>query len=472
MRKKGLVIGGTAIGAAALTAVLVLPAVMPRGTDPEAPKGAEVYTETAKEEKEEDPARTDGTVPSSAEEEKDEEKYEGTPLEMEEDKQEMLKQGINQFAFEMYGKLNQGENMFFSPYSICSALSLLNLGAGGATREELETALGIADPEAWNAAMGEYIRKEYSEDTYFLSANALWMQEDAEWAENIEEDVLTPARGCYNAAVEKLDFCGKPEEAITTINAWAKENTKGMIERISAVPLPEDTVMVLMNAVYFEGKWETPFLEDDTYEQTFYGTEGSTETEIMHLTDAECAYIERDGIKGVAIPYKNSTLVMKVFLPMTEALPEDSAISMKSPDIEGLFGALDNEEKQALLDALDTAEKTELKMLALPKFTMEYEVGSFKEILTAMGIKSVFTREADLSGLGEGLYVSAAVHRAKIEVDENGARASAVTAFDVAGVALEEEPPKTFIADRPFLYVIQDTETGIVLFMGRMNTAE
>ena len=468
MRKKGLMIGGAVIGAAALTAGLVLPAVLPHGTEDDSVLSYETEDGSVL------PYETEegSVLPEGIETCPETEEFRGTPIEMEEDKQEMLKQGINQFAFEMYGKMSEGENIFFSPYSICSALSLLNLGADGGTREELESALGITDLEAWNSAMQSYMQKEYSEDTYFLSANALWMQEDKKWAENIEEDVLTPARSCYNAVVEKLDFCGKPEEAITTINAWVNENTKGMIERISTGPLSDGTLLVLINAVYFEGKWETPFLEDDTCEQMFYGTEGGTETEIMHLTDVECAYIEQDGIKGVAIPYKNSTLVMKVFLPMEPELPADSAINIESPDIESLFRALDNDEKQALLDALDAAEKTELKSLALPKFTMDYKVENFEEILKAMEIESVFTREADLSRLGEELYVSSALHRAKIEVDENGARASAVTSFDVLGMSLEEEPPKTFIADRPFLYVIQDTETGIVLFMGRMNTAE
>lgn len=397
------------------------------------------------------------------------------PQPMEQESAEMLKNGINHFAFEMYDELGEGENLFFSPYSICSALSVLNLGAGSDTKAELEDVLGIADFDIWNGAMQSYLHKTYSSDTYVTTANSLWLQENKEWAENMETDFIKPAAECYSATVEELNFRERPQEAVSRINTWAKENTNGMIPHVINNIEP-NTVMTLMNAVYFEGKWEIPFLEDDTVEGTFHGTGGDVTTDMMYLWHERYAYIEMYGLKGVAIPYKNSGIVMKVFLPLEEEIhiPEDSSINYAyGIDVEGDFNALSTEEKQKLLDSLDTADKEELARLALPQFTMEYEVGGLVEILQNMGIESAFKSDADFDLIAEDVYVSQALHKAKIEVDENGTRAAAVTVLtENAAAPPPQEQPKEFVADRPFIYVIQDTETGIILFMGRMNNPE
>ena len=394
---------------------------------------------------------------------------------MEQESAEMLKNGINNFAFEMYGELEEGENLFFSPFSICSALSVLNLGAGSDTKAELEKVLGIADFDIWNAAMQSYLHKTYSSDTYVTIANSLWLQEDKEWAENMRADFLKPAGEFYSATVEELNFRERPGEAIAKVNSWAEENTNGMIPRVID-HIDADTVMVLMNAVYFEGKWEIPFLEDDTVEATFHGTDGDVTTDLMYLWHERYAYIEMYGLKGVAIPYRNSDMVMKVFLPLEEEIqiPEDSSINYAyGIDVEGDFNALSAEEKQKLLDSLDIADKEELARLALPKFTMDYEVGGLVGILKNMGIESAFKVDADFDLIAEDVYVSEAMHKAKIEVDENGTKAAAITGL-VGNAAAPPPPeqPKEFVADRPFVYVIQDTETGIILFMGRMNNPE
>ena len=397
------------------------------------------------------------------------------PQPMEQDAAEMLKSGINNFAFEMYGELEEGDNLFFSPFSVCSALSVLNLGAGSNTKAELEEVLGIADFDIWNAAMQSYLHKTYSSDTYVTIANSLWMQEDKTWAENMDTDFLKPAREYYSATAEELNFAERPQEAVSRINAWAEDNTKGMIPHVINNVSP-DTVMALMNAVYFEGKWEIPFLEDDTVEAAFHGTDGDVTTDLMYLWHERYAYIEMYGLKGVAIPYRNSGIVMKVFLPLEEEiyLPEDSSINYAyGIDVEGVFAELSAEEKQKLLDSLDRADKEELARLALPKFTMEYEVGGLVEILQNMGIESAFKADADFDLIAKAVYVSEAMHKAKIEVDENGTKAAAITGLlGNAAAPPPPEQPKEFVADRPFIYVIQDTETGIILFMGRMNNPE
>lgn len=180
----------------------------------------------------------------------------------------VLRTGVNAFAYEMYDHLEEGEDLFFSPYSLCTALSLLNVGAGSDTKAELEEMLGIEDMDAWNAAMRAYLNKEWSKETFVLTANSVWMQTGYEWAPNIETEFLQPAGYYYMSELYEVDFELKPQDAVDKMNAWADENTRGMIPEIMK-KIPDDTVLALMNAVYFEGKWAEPFLEDKTRERIF-----------------------------------------------------------------------------------------------------------------------------------------------------------------------------------------------------------
>lgn len=392
-----------------------------------------------------------------------EQSIEPEPLLQEE--KDMLRNGVNQFAYQLYGHLESGENVFFSPYSLCSALSLLNLGAGSETKEELETMLGISDMDMWSSAMQKYLATNWSDETFVLTGNSVWLQQGREWAENMESDFLKPAKEFFESELYEADFWGNPQDAVARINGWADENTNGMIPQVVS-ELPPETIMILMNAVYFEGKWETPFEEEGTHEETFHGNNGDKRVDMMHQYGEYYAYIESDGMKGIAIPYKDSPLVMKIFIPDTSENPDGG-------DIEALFAALDDAEKEALLDSLDDADKKEIDRLVIPKFTMEREIEGLTEILRAMGMKEAFEEMADFDKIAADLYVTQVLHKAKIEVDEQGTKAAAVTVVEAAGCAMvEEKIPVVFEADRPFVYVIQDTRTGMILFMGRVNSLE
>lgn len=380
-----------------------------------------------------------------------------------EEEKNMLRNGVNHFAYQLYGRLDGGENVFFSPYSLCSALSLLNLGAGTETKKELETLLGISDMDAWSSAMKAYLETEWTDETFVLTANSIWLQQGEAWAENIEADFLNPAAEFFKSELYEADFQGNPGDAIARLNRWAEENTNGMIPEVIA-ELPPATVLMLMNAVYFEGKWEIPFVEESTHEETFYGNDGEKRVDMMHQYGEYYAYIESCGMKGIAIPYKDSPLVMKIFVPLA---PESGE------NIEALFAALNDAEREALLDSLDDADEKEIDRLVIPKFTMEQEIKGLKEILQDMGMQEAFAETADFDKIAEELYVSQVLHKAKIEVDEQGTKAAAVTAVAAAGCAMvEEKIPVIFEADRPFIYVIQDTRTGVILFMGRVSHLE
>ena len=380
-----------------------------------------------------------------------------------EEEKNMLRNGVNHFAYQLYGRLDGGENVFFSPYSLCSALSLLNLGAGTETKKELETLLGISDMGAWSSAMKAYLETEWTDETFVLTANSIWLQQGEAWAENIEADFLNPGAEFFKSELYEADFQGNPEDAIARLNRWAEENTNGMIPEVIA-ELPPATVLMLMNAVYFEGKWEIPFVEESTHEETFYGNDGEKRVDMMHQYGEYYAYIESCGMTGIAIPYKDSPLVMKIFVPLAPKGGED---------IEALFAALNDAEREALLDSLDDADEKEIDRLVIPKFTMEQEIKGLQEILQDMGIQEAFAETADFDKIAEDLYVSQVLHKAKIEVDEQGTKAAAVTAVAAAGCAMvEEKIPVIFEADRPFIYVIQDTRTGMILFMGRVSHLE
>ena len=302
-----------------------------------------------------------------------------------EEEKNMLRNGVNHFAYQLYGRLDGGENVFFSPYSLCSALSLLNLGAGTETKKELETLLGISDMGAWSSAMKAYLETEWTDETFVLTANSIWLQQGEAWAENIEADFLNPGAEFFKSELYEADFQGNPEDAIARLNRWAEENTNGMIPEVIA-ELPPATVLMLMNAVYFEGKWEIPFVEESTHEETFYGNDGEKRVDMMHQYGEYYAYIESCGMKGIAIPYKDSPLVMKIFVPLAPKGGED---------IEALFAALNDAEREALLDSLDDADEKEIDRLVIPKFTMEQEIKGLQEILQDMGIQEAFAETAD-----------------------------------------------------------------------------
>lgn len=390
----------------------------------------------------------------------------GSTVSYDGEEMELLRNGVNTFAYHLYDRLDGEENVFFSPYSLCSALSLLNLGAGTETKAEMEALLGIVDAEAWNNAMRAYLEEQWRDDTFVLTANSVWLREGKEWAEEIEADFLNPARDFYKSELYEADFWGDSAGVLERINKWAGDNTAGMIPEVLR-EIPAGTAMILMNAVYFEGKWEKPFMEEDTYEQIFAGAGGEKEVEMMHQRGEYYAYVEVPGtagcgIRGIALPYRDSPLVMKIFLPDGRG------------DIVSLFAALSVEEKEALLDSLDSADKEKITLLTIPKFTMEQEIKELNLLLQKMGMKEAFdTENADFDRIAEDIYVSLVLHKAKVEVNEQGTRAAGVTTITTTdGCASIEEEPIVFEANQPFVYVIQDTRTGMILFMGRVSSLE
>ncbi len=372
---------------------------------------------------------------------------------------DQLKDGINEFSMNMYSALPADKNIFYSPYSIASALSMLDVGAGGTTKNELEKALGITNLDEWNDEMKAYLSKDWSQNTFVNTANSIWMNKGTTWAANINSDFLTPAKDYYSGEVYEADFDGQADKVVQNVNNWVSDNTNKMIPEILK-DIPGGTVMMLINAVYFEGKWDTPFTEDQTFQSSFYGTDKESVVDMMHLYGEHFAYMDNGEIKGITLPYDGDNVVMKVFMPTAD-----------DGDINELFDKLSNEEKQKLISSLDDASNVEIDTLQLPKFTDEQRIDGLDDILKNMGIQSAYSESADFSKIADGIAVSSVNHRAKVIVDENGTKAAAETDIMIKETAMmPSEETYNFIVDKPFVYVIEDQSTGMILFMGRVNS--
>lgn len=382
-----------------------------------------------------------------------------------ESRTELLADGINQFGLTFFSKLNMEENQFFSPYSICSALSMLDVGAGGETKEELENMLGITDLNEWNQQMKLYLEKEWGEDTKVLTGNSLWISPDMDSAEHMADDFLAPVTFYYQGDVYKADFQHDGKNVVKQINQWVERHTDGMISKYKERVDPL-TVLSILNAVYFEGKWESPFKGEDTVpDAMFINALGEAEKDIPMMCQEQISlrYVETDTLKGVELPYRDSTVVMDVLLPRQDASTQGAE----------LYHQLSVEEQAALWQSFDAAQEQEITELRLPAFTMDVTVDNMPEILKEMGMNSAFEESADLDKIGQDLFVSDVAHRAKIEVSEEGTRAAAVTEIYVSESCMEEtQETIRFIANRPFVYAIRDTETGMILFLGQVITMQ
>ena len=378
---------------------------------------------------------------------------------------ETLMESTNGFAFHFGERLSaDGENYFFSPYSICSALAVLDNAAGGATKEQIEAMLGIADLSHYNQQLSFYMQKPQHAQANVQSANSLWINKNYPLADAAYTDYLPLVGFYYDAEIWKADFTGDPIGTRDEINRWVEEHTGGMIPHFKEEVDPK-TAISIINAVYFYGEWSFPFEANATYEQTFHGQTRDTDVPMMHQGELYLPYYEQGGLCGISIPYGDGSVVMNVLLPAVDA--EQSAAE--------LFGAMSDAEKNDYLMTLMNRESAQIWRLAIPKFTMDYSVRNMAQILEELGMENAFySGLADFRGLADPdtteFHVSDVSHVAKLEVDELGSRAAAVTEIvtkDAAAMLLDD--PVSFVADCPFLFFIQDKETGMILFMGEVR---
>lgn len=374
-----------------------------------------------------------------------------------EDVAEAIK-GNNAFALALYAKLaGEKGNLFISPASISTALGMTYAGARGETEAEMAKTLRFTLGQSkLHPALGTYIRRLNAggeKAAYELrAANRLWGQKGYGFL----QPFLDIASIHYGAGLAELDFAGDPEAARATINQWADESTRGKIkDLLDPTVIKPTTRLVLTNAIYFKGTWVSQFDKADTADEPFL-VDGARKTPAptMHKRNGSFKFAEQDGVAALEMPYTGGALSMVILLPS------------KPNGLRELEKKLSPES----LDAWARSLSPEKVDVAVPRFTLTRAV-ELSAVLSAMGMPSAFGPKADLSGLSgkTDLFISAVVHKAFVDVNEEGTEAAAATAVVTGRKNGHSKPPRVFKADHPFVFVIRDVTTGSILFLGRVT---
>ena len=362
----------------------------------------------------------------------------------------------NLFATDLYDKYKSKDgNLFFSPYSISSALSMTYEGAKGKTAEEMQVVLHLPDDK-------NQIRSDFknlyndlnkADKTYKLTtANALWAQKEYPFV----DDYFNVVDEYYTGKVTNLDFKTDTENSRVTINNWVEDKTNDKIkDLIPKGMINTMTRLVLTNAIYFKANWSSQFDAEDTWDGKFKLSSGESVDARMMYQTSNYNYGETSNLQILEMDYLGNDLSMLIILPKENNLAQ----------IENSFSV------EKLEDWKDDMQ-TEKVRVTLPKFKFETKY-LMAEDLIEMGMPTAFKYpDADFTGMSptDELFISQVIHQTFIEVAEYGTEAAAATAVIMEeGAAPEQEQPKIFRADHPFMFIIQQKDSGNILFMGRMS---
>src|SRR5438552_8463864 len=369
-----------------------------------------------------------------------------------------LVEGNTAFALDLYGQLKTGSgNLFFSPYSISTCLAMTYAGARAETEKQMGQALHFEESQRQlHSSFGELQRQltEASklEGIELNIANALWTQKDPP----LLPAFLQITKSEYQANVSQADFRTGAEEARDEVNRWVAQKTKEKIQTILPPgSLTDLTRLVLANAIYFKGVWSRQFEKSETSNRPFHlSTARHVEVPLMHHFD-EIRYMEDGDFQAVELPYKGGELSMAILLPRQFYA----------------CGNLEDRLTPGLLSRSLSRMKKQKVEIFLPRFKLESSF-ELSDTLAKMGMPDAFGAKADFSGMDgtKSLYISAVFHKAWGEVNEEGTEAAAATAVAMTRSAVIKQPPlpPIFRADHPFIFLIRDTRSGSVLFLGRL----
>jgi serpin B len=370
---------------------------------------------------------------------------------------------VDQFGLDLYNQLDsQAGNLFFSPFSIEAALAMTYAGARGQTADEMASVLHLGPNDAQtHAAFGALLNAITADGnglgSQLCTADALWGQESYPFLPNFIQLIHDD----YGGGLHGVDFIGATEQARNTVNNWVSDQTHGKIQDL----IPPDvfdqrTRLALTNAIYFQGDWASPFDANNTHDGGFTLDSGQTaQVPLMHEM-SRFLYGHQDGVQTLEMQYQGSHLAMDVLLP-------DQANGLSALEHQLTAGHL-----AAWLSGLSQQEVA----VTLPKFQLTTASLSLTGTLEQLGMHAAFTPQADFSGIDGGanpLQISNVVHKAFIGVGEKGTEAAAATAVIVMQPTFvgpnDEVMPINFQADHPFVYLIRDTATNTVLFLGRVT---
>lgn len=384
-------------------------------------------------------------------------------------KEEELIKATSTFAIELYSQLRETEkNLFFSPFSIFTALAMVYAGARGSTANQMEQTLHIPlEQHQFHMALKNLLRilrnDESFKDTVLSIANLLCIKEGYD----LLEKFLWTIEDNYNAPIWKLDF-SLGVESCAKINAWVSEQTRGKIKNIID-SIDTEMRLILINAIYFKGMWENTFDKQYTKDEHFtLISDEKLVVPMMHQTK-NFSYLEDEQFQILEMPYKANLIFgkreqisMVIFLPKQSNSLSELEPLLTIQKIEDYFSRLREQYAQKV-------------KVFFPRFTinMKYKL---RKYLLDLGITEAFTKNADFSGISKEpiIFISDIIHKTFVEVNERGTEAAAVTAMRVVGASIgpRKEPP-IFRADHPFLFIIQDLQTKTILFIGKlMNPKE
>uniref|UniRef100_A0A1L8DPL0 Putative serpin n=1 Tax=Nyssomyia neivai TaxID=330878 RepID=A0A1L8DPL0_9DIPT len=363
-----------------------------------------------------------------------------------------VSKSFSKFAIQLYQQCvaEKGGNVILSPFSIQSALSLALMGATGETAREMSTGMGYENPER-NAIADNFatLLSAYKDSPLLKIANKIYVQNKY----HVKGQFNEIATKKFNSEAQSLNFA-QNVEASKTINTWVEDKTNNKIkDLIPADAVNEDTRMVLVNAIYFKGFWEHKFKVEDTKKMPFFTNKVDSVDVDMMYTKAEFKYGVFEDLNAVALemPYKDSDLSMLIILPNER---------------DGLAALETALGKKDLSEITQQMYNTEV-MVYLPKFKIEYEI-ELKNVLSKMGMERMFSDAAEFNDLleeNEPLKVSKVIHKAFIEVNEEGAEAAAATGITIATLSVRLE--LKFTANHPFVYIIKSKRE--TLFMGAVK---
>uniref|UniRef100_A0A8C9Q1V5 Serpin domain-containing protein n=2 Tax=Spermophilus dauricus TaxID=99837 RepID=A0A8C9Q1V5_SPEDA len=379
------------------------------------------------------------------------------------------------FTLDLFRQLRKdGDNVFYSPVSILSALAMLDLGARGNTALQMGKVLHFNEitekatkkPTAPHAGESGDVHQEIQKfltelnkpsEAYNLKiANRVYGEKESQFL----QEYLDGIKKFYLATVESLDFKNAPEESRKKINSWVESQTNEKIKDLfPSGTIDQNTRLVLVNAVYFKGRWDKEFKKELTTEAKFWQNKNVSKSVQMMAKSGyfNFAFLEDVQAKILEIPYKGNDLSMVLLLPH---------------EADGLQELEDKLTAEKLMEwtSPGSMEMTNVNV-CLPRFKVE-ETYNLKTMLSAMGMEDVFRpQKADLSGMTgtQGLSVSKVVHKSFVEVNEEGTEAAAATGV-VVKVTSAPMPSVSFYCDHPFLFFIVQKKTDSILFFGRVSS--
>jgi serine protease inhibitor len=356
---------------------------------------------------------------------------------------------INTFAFQLFGRISErirDHNIFISPFSITYVLVLLNLGSNGTTRQEIAQVLGIQNVEL-NEANTAYAHLQqqltkYGEQEVLSLANSLWVKQQ----EQLKPEFIRSSKDLFNAEVLNVNFANS--NAANIINEWVNQKTNQKIpEIVCQEDLNSDTIVMLLNAIYFNGRWKNSFNKSATRKADFTLANSQLKSVEMMNQSGEYEYFQDEDYQAIVIPYQNDTISIVILLPDRQS------------SLDTLQQQLDNNLWQQWQNQFSRQQI----YLSLPRFKIEYE-DSLMEDLQGLGLGIALGRSANYQNMcNEQIAISDIKHKTFMEVNEEGTEAAATT-----GVLMQRILGRTssMVIDRPFFCVIKHNRTGVILFMG------